>query len=135
VVNADPASPDPVAGYACLYGGNDYQYRAGSGQEPWSRLRGFGPAFFTKFLYFSTPGALVLDNRLANAVHKLSHLPHLVTGNGQSLAWTPYRYSVYIHWMTQTARAVGAEPELLELTLFQPPGDLADANDANDAAE
>jgi hypothetical protein len=35
--------------------------------------------------------------------------------------------------MTQIARAVGAEPELLELTLFQPPGDLADANDANDA--
>jgi hypothetical protein len=26
-------------------------------------------------LYFSTPGALILDNRLANAVHRLSELP------------------------------------------------------------
>ena len=131
-VNKDPASPDPIAGYACLYGGNDDQDRAAPGQEPWSRLRGFGPAFFTKFLYFSTPGALILDNRLANAVHKLSQLPHLVTANRQSLAWTPYRYSVYLHWMTQTAQAVGVEPELLELTLFQPPGDLADENGAAD---
>ena len=121
-VNVDRASPDPVAGYACLYGGNDDQDRAAPGQEPWSRLRGFGPAFFTKFLYFSTPGALILDNRLANAVYKLSQLPHLVTANRQSLTWTPYRYSVYLYWMTQTARAVGAEPDLLELTLFQPPG-------------
>jgi hypothetical protein len=75
-------------------------------------------------LYFSTPGALILDNRLANAVHRLSQVPNLVTGNGRSLAWTPYRYSVYLHRMTQTAGAVRAEPELLELTLFQPPGDL-----------
>ena len=59
----DPSSPDPIAGYACLYGGYDYQERAAPGQEPWSRLHGFGPAFFTKFLYFSTPGALILDNQ------------------------------------------------------------------------
>jgi hypothetical protein len=131
-VNTDSASPDPIAGYACLYGGYDNQHRAGSGQEPWSRLHKFGPAFFTKFLYFSTPGALILDNRLARAVHRLSQLPHLVTGNGRSLAWTPYRYSVYLHWMIQTAQAVGVEPELLELTLFQPPDDLNDENDAAD---
>lgn len=93
----DPASPDPIAGYACLYGGYDYQDRAAPGQPPWSRLHGFGPAFFTKFLYFSTPSALILDNRLANAVHRLSQLPYLVTGDGRSLTWTPYRYSVYLH--------------------------------------
>jgi hypothetical protein len=58
----DPALSDPIAGYACLYGGYDYEGRAAPGQEPWSRLRGFGPAFFTKFLYFCTPGALILDN-------------------------------------------------------------------------
>lgn len=127
-VNMDPDPPHPVAGYACLYDGNDDQDRAAPGQEPWSRLRGFGPAFFTKFLYFSTPGALILDNQLANAVHQLSQLPHLVARNRQSLVWTPYCYSVYLHWMAQTARAVGVEPELLELTLFQPPGDLADEN-------
>lgn len=72
-------------------------------------MQGFGPAFFTKFLYFCTPGALILDNRLANAVCRLSRLPYLVTGNGRSLAWTPYRYSVYLHWMNQTARTAGAE--------------------------
>jgi 8-oxoguanine DNA glycosylase-like protein len=131
-VNTDPASPDPIAGYACLYGGDDDRDRATPGQEPWSRLHGFGPAFFTKFLYFSTPGALILDNRLANAVHKLSQLPHLVTAHQQSLAWTPYRYAIYLHWMTQTAQTVGVEPELLELTLFQPPGDLTDENGAAD---
>jgi len=128
----DPASPDPVAGYACLYGGYDYQDRAAPGQEPWSRLHGFGPAFFTKFLYFSTRGALILDNRLANAVHRLSQLPNLVIGNRQSRTWTPYRYSVYLHWMTQTARTVGVEPELLELTLFQPPGGSDEENGAAD---
>jgi len=120
----DPASPDPIAGYACLYGGYDYQDRAAPGQEPWSRLHGFGPAFFTKFLYLSTLGALILDNRLANAVHKLSQLPNQVTEEGRSLTWTPYRYAVYLHWMTQTARAAGVAPDLLELTLFQPPGSL-----------
>jgi hypothetical protein len=131
-VNNDPASPDPIAGYACLYGGYDYLDRAAAAHEPWSRLRGFGPAFFTKFLYFCTPGALILDNRLANAVWRLSRLPHLVTGDGLSLAWSPYRYSVYLRWMTQTARTAGVEPELLELTLFQPPGDLREEGDAAD---
>jgi hypothetical protein len=129
-VNADPASANPIAGYACLYGGDDYRGRAAPGQQPWSRLRGFGPAFFTKLLYFSTPGALILDNRLANAVYDMSRLPHLINANRQSLAWTPYRYSVYLHWMMQTAGAVGVQPDLLELTLFQPPGDLADENGA-----
>ena len=88
--------------------------RAAAGQEPWSRLHKFGPAFFTKFLYFSTPGALILDNRVARAVHERSGLPHLVTGDGRSLAWTPYRYAVYLHWMQQTARAVDTTPEMLE---------------------
>lgn len=86
VINKDPSSPDPIAGYAQLYGGCDCQTRAAPGQEQWSRLRGFEPAFFTKFLYFSTVGALILDNRLANAVYGRSRIPHLVTAKGQSLA-------------------------------------------------
>ena len=131
-VNEAPAAPDPIAGYARLYGGYDEQNRAAPGQQPWARLQGFGPAFFTKFLYFCTPGALILDNRLANAVHQLSQLPNLVAENGRSLAWTPHRYSVYLHWMTQTARTAGVEPEFLELTLFQPPGDLNEERDAAD---
>jgi hypothetical protein len=131
-INKNTDSPDPIAGYAQLYGGYDYESRAEPGQEPWSRLRGFGPAFFTKFLYFSTPGALILDNRLANAVYSRSGLPHLVTTKGQSLAWTPYRYAVYLHWMRQTARATEVEPDVLELTLFSPPNDLSDEHHAAD---
>lgn len=122
---------DPIAGYAHLYGGYD-EGRARPGQAPYSRLRGFGPAFFTKFLYFSTPGALILDNRLANAVYDLSRMPNLVTDSGRSVAWTPYRYAVYVHWMRQTAEAVSVNPQLLELTLFSPPGDLADEDKAAD---
>jgi hypothetical protein len=120
-INKDPGSLDPIAGYTQLYGGYDYETRAAPGQEPWSRVRGFGPAFFTKFLYFSTPGALILDNRLANAVYGWSGIPHLVTAKGQSLAWTPYRYAVYLHWMRQAASTLDVSPELLELTLFHPP--------------
>jgi hypothetical protein len=131
-INKDRGSPDSIAGYAQLYGGYDYESRAAPGQEPWSRLRGFGPAFFTKFLYFSTPGALILDNRLANAVYRLSMLPYLVSEKGRSLAWTPYRYAVYLHWMRQTASVVGVEPEMLELVLFQPPEGLNDEDGAAD---
>ena len=54
-VSKDAVAPDPVAGYARLYGGQASQDRAAPGQEPWSRLHGFGPAFFTKFLYFGRP--------------------------------------------------------------------------------
>ena len=131
-ISKDPGALDLIAGYAQLYGGYDYESRAAAGQEPWSRLHEFGPAFFTKFLYFSTPGALILDNRVARAVHERSGLPHLVTGDGRSLAWTPYRYAVYLHWMQQTARAVDTTPEMLEATLFQPPEDPLEEGDAAD---
>jgi hypothetical protein len=126
---------DPVAGYAQLYGGylsNESDRRAAPGAPEWARLRGYGPAFITKSLYFTVPGALILDNRLANAVHDLSGMPNLVTAGGRSWPWTPYRYAVYLHWMRQTADAVDVEPDLLELTLFQPPGDIADEHDAAD---
>jgi hypothetical protein len=128
----DPLSPDPVAGYAQLYGGCDPDHRAPAGQQPWSRLHKFGPAFFTKFLYFAVPGALVLDNRLANAVYERSGLPHLVTSDSRSVAWTPYRYAVYLHWMRQTAQTIGVWPEMLELTLFAPSADPIAEQDADD---
>ncbi len=96
-------------------------------------MPGFGPAFFTKFLCFCTPGTLILANRLANAVCRLSRLSYLVTGNRRPLTWTPDRSSVYLHWMNQTAPTARAEPELLEeLTLFQPPGDLSEKGGAAD---
>ena len=131
----EPGQPDPIAGYAYLYGGwisDDSDKRAAPGSLAWARLRGYGPAFFTKFLYFAVPGALILDNRLASAVSDLSSMPNLVTSDGRSWPWTPYRYAVYLHWMRQTADAVGIEPELLEVTLFEPPGEIADERDAAD---
>lgn len=86
----------------------------------------------TRTAYFAVPGALILDNRLANAVHDLSGLRRLVSSAGRSRPWTPYRYAVYLQWMRQTAAAAGVEPELLEITIFQPPGDIADEHDAAD---
>ncbi|MEE6167699.1 MULTISPECIES: 8-oxoguanine DNA glycosylase OGG fold protein [unclassified Mycolicibacterium] len=44
----------------------------------WTRIDGLGPAFFTKFLYFTTPGALILDKVLARKVHSLCGMTHLV---------------------------------------------------------
>ncbi len=131
-VYQDPGSPDPIAGYAQLYGGCQHDQRARPGQAPWCRLHRLGPAFFTKFLYFAVPGALILDNRVANAVSQLSNLPHLVTADRRSVAWTPYRYAVYLHWMRQTAATVGVWPGMLELALFQPPADSLSEQDADE---
>ncbi|HUY45685.1 MAG TPA: hypothetical protein VMV92_08165 [Streptosporangiaceae bacterium] len=132
VITENSDGPGIIAGYAQLYGGYEPDKRAIAGQEPWSRTHGFGPAFFTKFLYFSTPGALILDNRLATAVHALSGLDYLITDDGRSCAWSPYRYAVYLHWMHQTSRALSVPPDLLEATLFSPPADPLDEHDAAD---
>lgn len=115
------AGKDVIAGYTKLYGGENYKTRAKPNTEPWTRIDGFGPAFFTKFLYFTTPGALILDRVLARKVHSLCEMKHLVDSRGRSLPWTPYRYSVYLHWMRQTAKAIGCTADELELTLFDPP--------------
>ena len=115
------AATGPIARYAGLYGGYDAKRRARPGDPAWGRLNGFGPAFFTKFVYFTTPGALILDHRLAAAVHQLTAMPYLITPRGQSYAWSPYRYAVYLHWMHRTAERLAVEPDLLELTLFDPP--------------
>lgn len=112
---------DVIAGYAQFYGGHGPKHRAAANTEGWSRIDGFGPAFFTKFLYFTTPEALILDNVLARRVHDLAGVPHLVAGRGRSVAWSPYRYAVYLKWMQQTARALDAAPDELELTLFRLP--------------
>jgi hypothetical protein len=77
-------------------------------------------------------GALILDNRVANAVHDRSRLPHLVTPDRRSVAWTPYRYAVYLHWMRQIAQTIGTRPEMLEFTLFQAPADPMAEHDADE---
>lgn len=115
---AEAAQRDVIAGYAQFYGGHDPKQRVAANADGWSRIDNFGPAFFTKFLYFTTPGALILDNVLARRVHDLAGIPHLVVGRGRSVAWSPYRYAVYLKWMHQTAHALDAEPDELELTLF-----------------
>ncbi|SNY52810.1 8-oxoguanine DNA glycosylase OGG fold protein [Paractinoplanes atraurantiacus] len=115
----------PVVAYAQLYGGQDYDHRRAAGVAPWSRIASYGPAFFTKFLYFAVPGALILDARLARRVARLTGDEYGYLKNGRPVAWTPYRYAVYLHWMRQSAAAVSrysdtgvVSPELLELTLF-----------------
>jgi hypothetical protein len=131
----------PAAAYAQLYGG-DGDVRARPGAAPWSRVDGLGPAFFTKFMYFAVPGSLILDNVLAHRVAELSGMPHLLR-NGKAVAWTPYRYTVYLHWMTQTATAVSLHTnplvvtaDLLELTLFNSTGgtraEVAEEGEAGD---
>ena len=117
----DAGREDAVAGYATLYGGHDPMGRAGVLQPPWARLRGYGPAFFTKLLYFAVPGALILDSVLAATVHQLSGIDHLVTAEGRPRAWSPYRYAVYLDWMRQTAQRLDIDADQLELALFKPP--------------
>ena len=115
---AATAAEDVIAGYALLFGGYDSKQRAAPNTEPWARIDNFGPAFFTKFLYFTTRGALILDNVLAKKVNGLTTMPYLVRTNGQSYAWSPYRYAVYLHWMRQAATQLECSPDELELTLF-----------------
>ncbi|MGT2526915.1 8-oxoguanine DNA glycosylase OGG fold protein [Streptomyces nojiriensis] len=107
-------------------------------------VRGLGPAFFTKLLYFldlamdapCTPRALVLDQRVARVVR--AHAARTARESGLSSAadvagwtwsdsgWTPHRYGVYLHWITAASEQLAASgigwpaanPDLLELALF-----------------
>ncbi|XVV08288.1 hypothetical protein ACQP2X_25930 [Actinoplanes sp. CA-131856] len=131
-----------VVAYAQLYGGKNYDQRRAAGEGPWSRIASYGPAFFTKFLYFTVPGGLILDARLARRVARLTGSEYGYLKNGRPVAWTPYRYAVYLHWMRQSAAAVSrysgsrvVSPELLELTLFDLNlSELPDRVDAGPAA-
>ena len=117
----EAGSVDVIAGYSMFYGGDDAEHRSPANHESVSRIKGFGPAFFTKFLYFTHPDALILDNVLAGKVATLSGLPHLVDRRGRSKTWSPYRYAVYLHWMCQTAATLKCSPEELEFALFTAP--------------
>lgn len=117
-----------VAAYRVLYGA----------------VRGLGPAFFTKLLYFldqaldasAAPHALILDQRVARVVRAhaarvglekgMPSAPDVAAWTWSDGGWTPHRYGVYLRWMTaaaqQLASSVGEWPEqspdLLELALF-----------------
>ncbi|MEX0172028.1 hypothetical protein [Streptomyces sp. LMG1-1-1.1] len=117
-----------VAAYRVLYGS----------------VRGLGPAFFTKLLYFldqamdvpPTPRALVLDQRVACVFR--THAARVGLESGLASAsdvatwiwsdggWTPHRYGVYLKWMNAASGQLAssgigwpeASPDLLELALF-----------------
>lgn len=96
-----------------------YDYLRGRG--PTRTVPYWGPAFFTKLLYFADPSrrALILDNRLAWIVHELSGIENLVDKRGRSKRWTRWRYAVYLAWMYQVADQLEVQPDLLEYGLFR----------------
>ncbi|MEU1868478.1 hypothetical protein [Streptomyces gardneri] len=107
-------------------------------------VRGLGPAFFTKLLYFlglamdapAAPRALILDQRVARVVRTHATRVGLETGltSASGVAawtwsdggWTPHRYGVYLRWINAAAEqlvssGIGwpeSSPDLLELALF-----------------
>jgi hypothetical protein len=99
-----------------------YNYLRGERQR--RRVPHWGPAFFTKLLYFSDSSqprrALILDQVLAREVAGLTRMPHLVDSRGRARRWTEYRYGVYLAWMAQTAAEFQVPADLLEYALFRP---------------
>lgn len=98
-----------------------YAYLPGAGST--CTVPCWGPAFFTKLLYFAAtppaPGsALILHNLTAGIVADISGLPHLVDERGRSGRWTKYRYGVYLAWMTMVSAKLDVLPDLLEYALF-----------------
>ncbi len=117
-----------VAAYHVLYGA----------------VRGLGPAFFTKLLYFldlamdtsTAPRALILDQRVARVVRThatrvglevgATSTPDVAAWTWSDGGWTAHRYGVYLRWITAapeqlTASGIGwpaSSPDLLELALF-----------------
>ena len=91
-----------------------YAYLRGTGSA--CTVPYWGPAFFTKLLYFAdtrpAPGsALILDSRTATAVAAISKCPHFVSKRE--------RYGVYLAWMNQVAVAQEISPDFLEYALFK----------------
>jgi hypothetical protein len=105
---------------------------------------GFGPSFYTKFLYFAGktvlsatgPQPLVLDRVLARRLRSLAQAVGRETGHDPdgSIAnwvwrdrnWSPHRYAVYLSFMQAAASQAAASgtwppdasPDLLEYALF-----------------
>jgi hypothetical protein len=93
------------------------------GHDMRGRIPHWGPAFFTKLLYFAdTPGeagsALILDNQTAWMVTQITGMEHLVDQRNRSGRWTAYRYGVYLAWMTMVSEQLQVRPDFLEYALF-----------------
>ncbi|MCX4625010.1 hypothetical protein ACFZAB_31140 [Streptomyces albogriseolus] len=108
------------------------------------RVPGLGPAFFTKFLYFTGialppacgPRPLILDRVLSRRLRQLAaavgrESGHDVDGSVAAWVWSdgnwsPHRYRVYLAFMHAAAEQLTAEdswpssaaPDLLECALF-----------------
>ncbi|MEU1465496.1 hypothetical protein ABZ467_33485 [Streptomyces sp. NPDC005727] len=108
------------------------------------RIPGFGPSFFTKFLYFAGktvkpangPEPLILDRVLARRLRSLAQAVGRETGHdpdGSVAAWvwrdqdwSPHRYKIYPSFMHAAAHQAAAtdgwpsdaSPDLLEYALF-----------------
>ncbi|MFK4107498.1 hypothetical protein [Streptomyces sp. NPDC002176] len=108
------------------------------------QVPGLGPAFFTKFLYFTGaavppaqgPRPLILDRVLARRLRQLAAAVGYESGldkDGSVAAWvwsdsnwTPHRYQVYLSFMQAATNQLvqgdswpsGATPDLLECALF-----------------
>lgn len=105
---------------------------------------GFGPSFYTKFLYFAGetvpsatgPQPLILDRVLARRLRSLAQAVGRETGHDpdgsianwvwRDRSWSPHRYAVYLSFMqaaASQAAAAGTWPpdassDLLEYALF-----------------
>jgi hypothetical protein len=98
-----------------------YDYLRGDDMR--GKIPHWGPAFFTKLLYFAdtaggTGSALILDNQTAWMVTQISGMEHLIDKRNRSERWTTYRYGVYLAWMTIMSEQLQVRPDFLEYTLF-----------------
>ncbi|MFF0232682.1 hypothetical protein [Micromonospora sp. NPDC005254] len=114
--------------------GAAYQLLFGTG-----RISAFGPAFFTKFLYFAGRTdkarcpALILDARLARQMRGFwqgrAYEPYALNGRSarwlwQGPRWSPRRYQIYLAFMSRAAAQLSVSgerwtSELVELLLFR----------------
>lgn len=83
-----------------------------------SRLRGLGPAFGTKYLYFCQPTgpgvrALILDDLVAAWLLRETKL------DVPSAVWSEATYRRYLDRMHAWAAELGCEPDELEFCMFQ----------------
>ncbi|BBH69407.1 hypothetical protein ACTI_60920 [Actinoplanes sp. OR16] len=128
LVDAQPAKLDaataalqkdgPVAAYRVLLSGEH-------------KIAGLGPAFFTKFLYFTDSSALILDKQLAAAMRRFWERRHTAGDPDPEWLWRPptwssYRYHVYLAFMTMAAARLSDSSEawttdLIERLLFGTP--------------
>lgn len=93
-------------------------FRQGGG----NRLLHLSPAFFSKVIYFAgwpegrgqIPRPLILDQYVAAAFNEVADLPWPRTWN-----WSVLYYEHYLYQALMWAHEWGAEPDLVERTLFE----------------